>query len=70
MNIEHIKNKIIKFKNHKLRIKVNLGRNKFEYYEGKIKNIHKNLFTIETDKGLKSFTYADVVTKIVVLTII
>ena len=36
--------------------------------EGKIKKIHQNLFTVDTNKGLKSFTYADVVTKTVVLT--
>ena len=68
MNIEKIKKKIIELKNQKLNVKVNLGRNKYEYYEGKIKKIHQNLFTVETDRGIKSFTYADVITKVVILT--
>lgn len=68
LNIEKIKKKIIELKNQKLKVKVNLGRNKYEYYEGIIKKIHQNLFTVETNKGLKSFTYADVATKTVVLT--
>ena len=68
MNIEKIKKKIIELKNQKLKVKVNLGRNKYEYYEGIIKKIHQNLFTVETDRGIKSFTYADVITKVVILT--
>ena len=67
MNIEKIKKKIIELKNQKLKVKVNLGRNKYEYYEGKIEKIHQNLFTVNTNKGIKSFTYADVITKMVIL---
>lgn len=67
MNIDKIKNKILLLKEEKLKIKVNIGRNKYEYFEGKIKNIHQNLFTVETNKGLKSYTYADVATKIVMI---
>jgi len=68
LNIDKIKNQIINLKSNKLKIKVNIGRNKYEYYEGHIKDIYQNLFTIETNKGLKSFTYSDVITKMVVLT--
>ena len=68
MNIDRIKKKIIEMKNFNLKIKVNLGRNKYEYYEGKIEKIHQNLFTVNTNKGIKSFTYADVITKVVILT--
>lgn len=68
LNIDHIKKKIIELQDFKLKIKINLGRNKYEYYEGKIKKIHQNLFTVETDRGIKSFTYADVITKVVILT--
>lgn len=63
MNIDKIRNYIRSLLNIKLKIKVNIGRNKYEYYEGEIQNIYQNLFTIETNKGLKSFTYADVATK-------
>ena len=67
MNIDKIKNKILEVKNEKLKIKVNIGRNKYEYYEGIIKDIYPNLFTVLTDKGIKSWTYSDVATKTVIL---
>ena len=68
MNIEHIKTKIKSFGDAKLRIKVSLGRNKYEYYEGIIDKIHPNVFVVKTDKGIKSFSYSDVIIKNVILT--
>lgn len=67
MNIDKIKKYVYELKDKKLKIKVNIGRNKFEYYEGKINSIYQNLFTLDTNKGIKSFTYSDIATKIVVL---
>ncbi len=67
MNLDNIKKKIIELKGEKLKLKVNLGRNKYEYLEGEIEKIHSNLFTIKTNKGLKSFTYADIATKLVII---
>lgn len=67
MNIDKIKLKVKELLNEKLNIKVYIGRNKYEYYEGTIAKIYNNIFTIETNKGIKSFSYADVATKIVVL---
>ena len=67
LNINNIKNKIKSLIGVKLKIRVNLGRNKHEYYEGFIDKMHPNLFTINTDKGLKSFSYSDIVTKTVIL---
>ena len=67
MNINKIKNKIESLKNSKLKLKVNLGRNKYEYYEGKIEEIYQNIFMVKTDKGLKSFTYADIATRAVII---
>ncbi len=67
MNINKIKNKIINIKDSKLKIKVNIGRNKYEYYEGEIDKIYQNIFTIKTNKGIKSFAYSDIVTKAVVI---
>ena len=68
MNINKIKNMIVSMKDSKIKIKVNMGRNKHEYYEGKINNIHPNLFTVITNCGIKSFTYTDVLTKSVTIT--
>lgn len=67
MNIDNIKRKIKELMDYKLKVKVYIGRNRYEYYEGKINHMYPNIFTIETDKGIKSFSYADVATKIVVL---
>ena len=67
MNIDLIKNKIVNFKDEKLKIKVNLGRNKSEYLEGQIDKIYNNIFTINTNKGIRCFSYADVATKVVII---
>lgn len=67
MNIDKIKLKVKELLNEKLNIKVYIGRNKYEYYEGTIDKVYNNIFTIKTNKGIKSFSYADVATKIVVL---
>lgn len=68
MNIDHIKNKVKEYMGYKLRIKVSLGRNKYEYYEGYIDKMHPNVFIVKTDKGVKSFSYSDIVVKSVILT--
>lgn len=68
MNIELIKEKVKTLLNKKIKIKVNIGRNKHEYYEGYIEKLHPNIFTIKTNQGIKSFTYTDVLTKNVILT--
>ena len=67
MNIDKIKNKIINIKNGKLKIKVNIGRNKYEYYEGIIDKMYQNIFTVITNKVIKSFSYSDIATKAVIL---
>ena len=55
-------------KDKNLKIKINLGRNKYEYLEGKIDKIHKNLFTVNTNKGIRTISYSDIVTKAVIIT--
>lgn len=67
MNIETIKIKVRSLINEKIKVKAYLGRNKYEYFEGYIDKIHPNVFTIKTDKGLKSFAYSDVLIKNIVL---
>ena len=67
MNINNIKKRIIDLENCKIKIKINLGRNKFEYLEGSILKIHPNIFTVMTNKGIRSFSYSDIATKAVVI---
>ncbi len=65
MNIDIIKKRISEYQNTKLKIKVSLGRNKYEYLEGEIYKIYPNIFTIRTNKGIKSISYSEIATKIV-----
>ena len=46
-------------------IKYNLGRNKYEKYHVKIKELYNNIFLVELkdDNIIKSFSYNDVITK-------
>lgn len=46
-------------------IKYNLGRNKYEKYHVKIKELYSNIFLVELkdDNVIKSFSYNDVITK-------
>ena len=68
MNKNKIKKELLLLKNDKLKIKVNLGRNKSEYYEGYIDKIHSNIFTIKTNKRIKSFSFSDIIVKNVIIT--
>lgn len=46
-------------------IKYNLGRNKYEKYHVKIKELYNNIFLVELkdDNIIKSFSYNDLITK-------
>jgi len=68
MNIDKLKNKILELKGKKLKIKVYLGRNKYEYYEGYIEKMYPNILCLKTNNGIKSFSYSDIATKSVILT--
>ncbi len=52
-----------------IKIKVNIGRNRFTYYDGTIDQLHPNVFTVKTQlygtERTLSFTYVDVLSKIV-----
>ena len=67
MNINFIKKKITNLKKEKLKIKVNLGRNKYEYLEGKVEKMYNNIFTLDTNKGIRCFSYSDLATGVVII---
>lgn len=62
MNPEIIKEKIEKDIGKKVRITVYGLRNKTNLYDGVIKAIYPNIFTIYDGNGEKSFSYRDVIT--------
>lgn len=66
MKLEQIKMKLNDYVGKKVKIKYNLGRNKYEEYEVKIKELYNNVFLVELgndEKEIKSFSYSDVITK-------
>ena len=61
-----IRTKLDPYNEKTVKIKCNLGRNKYETYEATIKKIYNFLFLVETNdknKSLKSFSYADIISK-------
>lgn len=69
MNINIVKSNLKNYIDKEVFIKYSLGRNKVEKFNGRIKKLYNYIFTVENieTKELKSFTYSDVITKILKL---
>lgn len=65
--ILQIKEKLEKLKGKKIKICVDVGRNKYESYEGIILNTYKNIWTFKTETDIKSFCYSDILINCVVI---
>lgn len=65
--LAEIKRKIEKLKGKKIKVFVDVGRNKSETYEGVVLNTYKNIWTLKTDTDIKSFGYCDVLINTVVI---
>ena len=66
MNIELVKSELNNHIGKDVTIKYNLGRNKYESYNVRIKELYNYIFLVETlDKkaNIKSFSYSDIITK-------
>lgn len=63
MNLDSIKNMLSNKVGLNVIITVKGMRNKKQIYEGKIYKLYPNIFTIMTRNGEKSFSYADVAIK-------
>ncbi len=64
MQIEKVKNELEEHLGKIALIKYNLGRNKFEEYQVKIKKLYNHVFLVETNNSqIKSFSYSDVIMK-------
>lgn len=64
-DVKMIKEVLIPYLGKTVKIKYNLGRNKYETYEAKIIKIYNFVFLIKLVKTdiIKSFSYADIITK-------
>ena len=65
MTISKVKKELLEHLGDVVSIKYNLGRNKYEEYEAKIKELYDYVFLVECDNTVKSFTYIDVITKVI-----
>ena len=65
--ILQIKEKLEKLKGKKIKICVDVGRNKYESYEGVILDTYKNIWTFKTNADIKSFCYSDILINSVVI---
>ncbi len=65
--IGEIKKKIESLKGKKIKVWVDVGRNKSETYEGFVLNTYKNIWTFRTETDIKSFSYSDILINSVVL---
>ena len=61
---EMIRNFLLPHVGKKVRIKYNLGRNKFESFSAEIVSVYNCLFLVKLDNNtIKSFSFSDIITK-------
>ena len=65
MTISSVKKDLLEHIGDVVKVKYNLGRNKYEEYEAEIKELYDYVFLLDTENGTRSFTYIDVVTKVI-----
>ncbi len=65
--LDEIKKNITLLKGKKIKVYVDIGRNKNEMYEGVILNTYQNIWTLKTKTDIKSFGYKDVLINNVVI---
>ncbi len=65
--INDIKKNIILLKGKKIKVYVDVGRNKNEMYEGVVLNTYQNIWTLKTKTDVKSFGYKDILINSVVI---
>lgn len=63
MTVSSVKKDLLDHLGDVVKIKYNLGRNKYEEYEAIVKELYDYVFLLENNYGTKSFSYIDVITK-------
>lgn len=66
MTVEKVKEVLKSHIGDIVTINYDLGRNKYESYNVKIKDLYQHVFTVEMESNrytVKSFSYSDVITK-------
>lgn len=70
MNPLVIRDNLIPHKGERVQVKVNGMRNKTEKFIGILKDIYPQIFTVESQNSLKSFSYSELINKDVEITFI
>ena len=65
MTISKVKKELLEHLGDAVSIKYNMGRNKYEEYDAIIKELYDYVFLVECDNIVKSFSYIDVITKVI-----
>lgn len=67
INVAKVKENLNSLRGKTIHIKYNLGRNKFESYDVVIKDLYDYIFTVSITSSelVKSFSYADVISKLI-----
>ena len=65
MTISKVKKELLEHLGDVVSIKYSLGRNKYEEYEAIVKELYDYVFLVECDNIVKSFSYIDVITKVI-----
>lgn len=65
MIVSKIKKELLEHIGDTVSIKYNLGRNKYEEYKARIKELYDYVFLVECDNVIKSFSYIDIMTKVI-----
>ena len=65
--LSEIKKELELLKGKKIKLLVDVGRNKSEAYEGYILDTYKNIWTFKTLVDVKSFGYNDILIKQVII---
>lgn len=66
-SVVEVKEKLKRVKNQDVTLEYNLGRNKYEKYRVRIKELYSNIFTVTLVDSdiIKSFSYNDVITSLI-----
>ena len=65
MTISKVKKELLEHLGDVVSIKYSLGRNKYEEYKAVVKELYDYVFLVECNNIVKSFSYIDVITKVI-----
>ena len=63
----NIKNKLSLILGKNITIIVDVGRNKYDKYKGKILSLYDNIWLFESNNILMSFSYSDIISNFVII---